>query len=98
MNARRAWPRAALTGAVASAIPSGLLAFGPLAAIAFLPRLVRRLRGDAGFRWVDVETSADRLATNGPTLIDVREPDEFVGQLDRISDALNMPLGKSGTG
>lgn len=78
----------------ATAIRYALLALGLLAAIAFLPRLIRRLRGDAGLRWIDVETLADRLATNGITLIDVREPDEFVGQLGHISGALNMPLGE----
>lgn len=85
--------REALAGD-ASAIRYGLLALGLLAAIAFLPRLIRRLRGDASFRWVGVETLADRLATNGIALIDVREPDEFVGQLGHISGALNIPLGE----
>ena len=41
-----------------------------------------------------METLADRLATNGIALIDVREPDEFVGQLGHISGALNIPLGE----
>ncbi|MDO8840206.1 MAG: VTT domain-containing protein [Parvibaculum sp.] len=85
--------REALAGD-ASAIRYGLMALGLLAAIAFLPRLVRRLRGDTGSRWIDVSTLENRLATNGITLIDVREPDEFVGPLGHISGALNMPLGE----
>lgn len=85
--------REALAGD-ASAIRYGLLALGLLAAIAFLPRLIRRLRGNTALRWIDVGTLTDRLATNGITPIDVREPDEFAGPLGHIPGALNMPLGE----
>ncbi len=45
--------------------------------------------------WVEPGDLGDRLARNGaPIVIDVREPDEFVGNLGHIPDARNMPVGK----
>lgn len=84
--------REALAGE-ASAIRYGLLALGLLAAIAFVPRFVGRLRGAARPRWIEPDTLADRLATGGITVIDVREPDEFSGSLGHIKGALNIPIG-----
>ena len=78
-----------------SAIRYGLIALALLAAIAFLPRLVRRLRGDRAPRWVEVEALAS-LFKNGATLtvIDVRGHDEFRGPLGHITGALNLPVGE----
>ena len=84
--------REALAGD-ASAIRYGLLALGLLAAIAFLPRLIRRLRGDQN-RWIDASALADRLRDGGITIVDVRGPDEFAGPLGHIEAALNIPLGE----
>lgn len=82
--------REALTGN-ASAIRYGLIALSLLAAIAFVPRLIRRLRGEK-LRWIDVHTLVDRLGEGGLAIVDVREPDEFIGPLGHIETALNVPL------
>ncbi|MBI1260609.1 MAG: sulfurtransferase [Rhizobiales bacterium] len=84
--------REALAGDT-SAIRYGLMALGLLAAIAFLPRLVQRLRGEK-HRWIDADTLADRLHEGGVTVVDVRGPDEFDGALGHIASALNLPLGE----
>ena len=84
--------REALAGD-ASAIRYGLMALGLLAAIAFLPRLARRLRGEK-FQWIDVGALTDRLREGGITVVDVRGPDEFDGALGHIAPALNLPLGE----
>ena len=70
-----------------------MLALGLLATIAFLPRLIRRLRGDQN-RWIDASALADRLRSGGITIVDVRGPDEFTGPLGHIEAALNIPLGE----
>jgi uncharacterized membrane protein YdjX (TVP38/TMEM64 family)/rhodanese-related sulfurtransferase len=79
----------------ATAIRYALIALALLAAIAFLPRLMRRLRGREGPRWIEVEKVASRLKeTGGMTVIDVRGPDEFTGPLGHIEAAWNMPIGE----
>ena len=80
-----------------AAIRYGLAALALLAAIAFLPRLVRRLmddlRSDADVRWIEVGELAPRLAGREEVaVIDVRGPDEFTGPLGHIPDARNLPL------
>lgn len=86
--------RQALAGNEA-AIRYGLLALALLAAIAFLPRLVRRLRGNGGPRWVEVGELARLLGHGrGVAVIDVRGPDEFSGSLGHIAGAVNLPLGE----
>lgn len=82
--------REALSGD-ASAIRYGLMALGLLAAVAFLPRLVRRLRGDRS-QWIDASALADQPGENGVAVVDVRGPDEFTGPLGHIETALNIPL------
>ena len=83
--------REALGGNV-SAIRYGLLGLGLLAAIAFLPRFVRRLRG-GDTTWIDAPAAAHRLAQPAPlTILDVRNADEFTGPLGHIPGALNVPL------
>ena len=85
--------REALAGD-ASAIRYGLLALGLLAAIAFLPRLVRRLRNGGTSRWIATDELASRLGSTGASaiVIDVRSPEEFTGPLGHIDNALNVPL------
>jgi rhodanese-related sulfurtransferase len=82
-----------------AAIRYGLVALALLAAVAFLPRLARRLmgdlRGDADVRWIEVGALAPRLAgREAVAVIDVRGPDEFTGPLGHIPDARNLPLGE----
>ncbi len=79
-------------GGNASAIRYGLLALGLLAAIAFLPRIVKRLRGD-DIAWIDAGATRARLAEAAPlTVLDVRGADEFTGPHGHIPGALNIPL------
>src|SRR5579859_950806 len=77
--------RGALIGET-DALRYGLLALGPLAAIALLPRLVARLR--APLAWIEAAEVKRRL-DNGEvvTALDVRGPDEFTGPLGHIAGA-----------
>lgn len=75
------------------AVRYGSLALGLLAAIAFLPRQLRRLRGGKQ-KWIDVGALTDRLRGGGITIVDVRGPDEFDGPLGHIDSALNLSLGE----
>lgn len=84
--------RQAVAGGEA-AIQTGLIALGLLAAVAFLPRLITRLRGPK--EWIDVNELARRLRADIPPLVvDVRNPDEFQGELGHIEGALNLPLNE----
>jgi uncharacterized membrane protein YdjX (TVP38/TMEM64 family) len=85
--------RAALAGNEA-AIRYGLIALALLAAIAFLPRLVRRWRDGGAPGWIEADALAGRLERGGAAVIDVRGPDEFAGPLGHLADALNLPLGE----
>ena len=78
----------------AAAIRYAMLALALLAAIAFLPRLVRRLRHPESVDWITVEDLV-KLTEAGRdlTIIDVREPDEFNGPLVSIQQSTNIPLG-----
>ena len=79
-----------------AAIRYGLIGLALLAAVAFLPRLVRRLRSEGRLRWIEVDELAARLERGQRTLavIDVRGPDEFAGPLGHIPQARNLPLGE----
>jgi uncharacterized membrane protein YdjX (TVP38/TMEM64 family)/rhodanese-related sulfurtransferase len=78
-----------------SAIHYGLIALAVLAIIAFLPRLVRRLRDGNEPHWVEAEELASKLKNGADiALIDVRGPDEFTGSLSHIAGALNLPVGE----
>jgi uncharacterized membrane protein YdjX (TVP38/TMEM64 family)/rhodanese-related sulfurtransferase len=77
-----------------AAIRYGLIALALLAAVAFLPRLVRRLRGDGIAQWIEVESLAGRLKEGGLRVIDVRGPHEFSGPLGHIAGAKNLPAGE----
>jgi len=75
-----------------SAIRYGLLALGLLAAIAFLPRVIKRMRGGDTV-WIDAPATLARLAEPAPlTILDVRGADEFNGPHGHIPGALNIPL------
>lgn len=77
-----------------SAIRYGLYAIGLLAAIAFTSRLVKR-RPQAGTNWIEVEDLQEELSgRTAGKVIDVRGPDEFVGELGHIPGAINIPVGE----
>lgn len=79
----------------AGAIRKALLALGLLAAVAFLPRLVRRLKGQ---RFTDPAALKRRLQSGEEvTLIDVRTPEEFQGPLGHIAGARNIPIAELST-
>ncbi len=71
-------------------IQKGLIALALLAALAFLPRLVARLRQQA---WLQVDEVKARLDAGEPLLIlDVRTAADFEGEQGHIRGALNLPL------
>src|SRR5262244_3576956 len=66
---------------------------GALAAIALLPRLIKRLR--RSFAWIEVNELKRRLDRGeAVTIVDVRGPDEFVGPLGHIETARNIPVAE----
>ena len=74
------------------AIPKALLALALLAGVAFLPRLVRRVKGR---RFTDPATLKRRLeSAEEVLLIDVRTADEFQGPLGHIAGASNIPIAE----
>jgi rhodanese-related sulfurtransferase len=78
-----------------AAIRYGLIALALLAAIAFLARLARRIRGQEQPRWIEVNELASRLKDSPDTVvIDVRGPDELEGPLGHIEDASNIPVAE----
>ena len=85
--------REALAGD-AAAVRYALIALALLAAVAFLPRLIRRLRGDGPLEWIAVADLAGRLRVDRPAVIDVRGSDEFRGPLGHIAGARNLPVGE----
>ena len=73
-------------------IEQGLIALGLLAAVVFLPRLIRRLRRGA-VAWIGPDELRRRMDRGrAVTVIDVRGPDEFSGPLGHIGEALNLPV------
>jgi len=80
-------------GGNAAAIRYGLLALGVLAVIAFVPRIMRRVRGDNRPGWIAPQELEDLLSTAAPVLIlDVRSREEFEGPQGHIPGAINVPL------
>ncbi len=74
----------------AGSVHKALLALALLATVAFLPRLVRRLKGP---RFTDAPTLKRWLESGKKVaLIDVRSAEEFSGPLGHIPGALNIPL------
>ncbi len=71
-------------------VQKGLLALGLLATVAFLPRLVGRLRQRPTLA---VEELKKRLDANADLLLlDVRTADDFVGEQGHLAAARNLPL------
>jgi uncharacterized membrane protein YdjX (TVP38/TMEM64 family)/rhodanese-related sulfurtransferase len=85
--------RGALTGDDV-AIRYGLIALAAIAAIAFLPRFILRLRGNTSIQWIGTDELATRLGASELAVIDVRGPDEFIGPLGHIAGARNLPLAE----
>src|SRR5262249_27933504 len=86
--------REALAGNPAT-VRYGLMGLALLAAVAFVPRLLRRLQSTEVVRFVEVGELAPRLdQENAPAVIDVRGRDEFTGPLGHILQARNVPLGE----
>lgn len=86
--------REAVSGDIA-AIKYATLSLAILAIIAFLPRLILRLRLTRAAHWISVEELSQRiLSENAPIIIDVREPDEFIGPMGSIPGSRNIPLGR----
>ncbi|MFN0043641.1 MAG: VTT domain-containing protein [Alphaproteobacteria bacterium] len=78
----------------AAAMRYALLALGVLALIAFVPRFARRLRA-VGSTWIEArELKAQLESGKPPVVIDVRNPDEFEGELGHIESAQNLPVGE----
>ncbi|HEX6120468.1 MAG TPA: VTT domain-containing protein [Dongiaceae bacterium] len=76
------------------AIRYGLIGLAVLAGVAFLPRIVHRVRGREAFRWMEVSELARELPRSAAAIVDVRGPDEFIGPLGHIPGALNVPVGE----
>ena len=76
----------------AGAIRAALFSLALVAAVAFLPRMIRRLRRP---RFTDAATLKHWLE-NGQkiSLIDVRSAEEFQGPLGHIAGAANIPVGE----
>jgi uncharacterized membrane protein YdjX (TVP38/TMEM64 family) len=74
------------------AIRKAVLALALLAAVAFLPRLVRMVKGQ---RFTDPGALKRRVDSGEEvTLIDVRTPEEFQGPLGHIAGAINIPIAE----
>src|SRR5215472_514728 len=83
--------REAADGSV-RAISNGLIALGLLAAVIFLPRLIRRLRSP---RFIQAATLHRQLELGEKAaLIDVRTAEEFVGPLGHIAGTINIPIAE----
>ena len=78
-------------------IQKALLALALLALVAFLPRLIKRLRAAplAGVPSLDVAELRERLEHGGDILVlDVRTAEEYHGAAGHIADATNIPLAE----
>ncbi|MDH5784141.1 MAG: VTT domain-containing protein [Chromatiales bacterium] len=68
-------------------IQKGLLALALLALVAFLPRLIGRLRQGPKMAVAELQQSTDNYL-----ILDVRSEAEFVGPLGHIDGAINIPV------
>ena len=73
-------------------IQKGLLALALLALVAFLPRLIRRLRGEAGEKLSSAELQQRLERRDDITVLDVRPAKDYTGELGHISGSLNIPI------
>jgi uncharacterized membrane protein YdjX (TVP38/TMEM64 family)/rhodanese-related sulfurtransferase len=78
-----------------SALRYGLLGFGGLAMIAFLPRLFRRFRAREP-AWIDTTELQRHLAAGDVALVDVRQPDEYTAPPGHLPGAINVSLADVG--
>ncbi len=75
-------------------IQKALIALALLAAAAFLPRLIKRLRGQS-LAWIGVDALKAKIDAGGDqTLVDVRGGNEFSGPSGHIPSSRNIPLGE----
>ena len=76
-------------------IQKGLLALALLALVAFLPRLIKRLRGapgEVGVKLSSAELKQRLERRDDITVLDVRPAKDYTGELGHIGGALNIPL------
>jgi hypothetical protein len=71
-------------------VRKGLLALALLAAVALLPSLIRRWRQPGKMSPPQLQTLL--LQSEPPLVLDVRNPDEFVGERGHITGAVLCPL------
>lgn len=75
------------------ALRQGLVALGLVVAVAFLPRLVRRLRGNRQSARITIDDlRAEMDGARAPLVLDVREAAGFDG--GHVPGARNLPLGQ----
>jgi uncharacterized membrane protein YdjX (TVP38/TMEM64 family)/rhodanese-related sulfurtransferase len=76
-------------------IQKGLLALALLALVAFLPRLIKRLRGgsnDAGAKLSSAELKQRLERRDDITVLDVRPARDYTGELGHIDGSFNIPI------
>ncbi len=74
------------------AIQYGVIGLAAIAAIAFVPRLLRRWR-ETPPRWIDAQQLSKTLSeANRVAVLDVRSDAEFNGPLGHIRGAVNIPV------
>ncbi len=74
------------------AVHKAMIALALLAAVAFLPRLIRRFKGPRFVGAAELKRSLER--GDKVALLDVRSAEEFQGPLGHIASATNMPIGE----
>lgn len=72
-------------------IRNGLIALALLAAVAFLPRLIARLRQRPMLPAEDLKRRLD-AGDKHLLVLDVRTPEDFVGEQGHLAEAVNIPL------
>lgn len=73
-------------------IQKGLLALALLGLVAFLPSLIKRLRGGPGTGLSSAELKQRLERRDDITVLDVRTVKDYAGELGHIDGALNIPL------
>lgn len=81
--------REAIAGGSEALIRHGLIALALLAAVAFVPRVVARLREKP---MLDVDELKAQTEHEQKLILDVRTPTDFVGEQGHITAAVNLPL------
>ncbi|MDP2708019.1 MAG: VTT domain-containing protein, partial [Burkholderiales bacterium] len=73
-------------------IQKGLLALALLAIVAFLPRLVKRLRGTGEGKISSAELKTRLEHGDDIAVLDVRPAKDYTGELGNIAGSLNIPI------